>query len=389
MNSLQKRNFGNVILTVMFLIVIVALNAVNIITGNVPSVISVLTETEEASGDLLRSDLLNNICLNLAGTLTKFVNMDGYYNNIGIYITKDRYIVGYSPYSDTEYETEQMKRLKAYLDEKDTGLIYVNLPVKYTDDAVFVKEFGRESYRNRNADLLLQNLSDAGIPTLDMRAEAAKDGLNVKELFYRTDHHWTVPAGFWAAGKIAGALNQYAGFSVDLSLYDKENYTFTTIPECWVGEQGVMVSPVYIGYDDYTYVVPNFPTSFLFKLQNQHGDFSKFVAMETIEAAKTEKDFFGMHYAYSKPEVSNDLVDSGKVLLVCDSYANAYMAFLALGISETDVIVPRSSELTVYEKLEQNDYDAVVISYAEFMIGAHEQPGNVNGNMFTFFGDES
>ena len=389
---MQKRDFGNVILTVLFAAVILVLNAANFISGNIRTVMEEfwsVFDIEDASRQLLHDESMMNVYLKLAGKFSAVLDLKGYYNNLGIYISSDRYIMGYSPYADTDFETEQMIRLKEYLDEKHINLLYVNLPVKYADDSVFMHEFGLRSYRNRNADRLLERLREADIPALDLRAEAAKEGIDVKSLFYRTDHHWTVPAGFWAAGKIAGMLNQYAGYEIDPALYDLSRYTVRTIPSCWVGEQGMMVSPEYIGYDDYTYILPDFPTSFDFKEKGVHADFTHFVDLETIRSAEDIPDRCGMHYAYKKLNVRNENVSSGKVLLVCDSYANAYMAFLALGIAETDCIVLRGRDQNLGTILAEGDYDTVIVSYAEFIIGARDAGINDNKRMFDFFGDKT
>ena len=117
-----------------------------------------------------------------------------YNRSYGMNITTTGYNVGRYEKTSTDYEVQQMTDFKNYLDSKGIRLLYVNEPAKYIDDAYYTEQFGGESYLNRNADLFLQRISEAGIESLDLRDCIAEEGLDPMSLFYRTDHHWTVPA---------------------------------------------------------------------------------------------------------------------------------------------------------------------------------------------------
>ena len=51
-----------------------------------------------------------------------------------------------------------------------------------------------------------------------IREKIREDGLDIYDMFYRTDHHWKTWSGLWAAGKIAAGLNECCGYDIDLSL---------------------------------------------------------------------------------------------------------------------------------------------------------------------------
>lgn len=59
-----------------------------------------------------------------------------------------------------------------------------------------------------------------------IREKIREDGLDIYDMFYRTDHHWKTWSGLWAAEKIAAGLNELRGYDIDLSLYDESRYTF-------------------------------------------------------------------------------------------------------------------------------------------------------------------
>ena len=301
------------------------------------------------------------------------------YRNIGIYFYDNDYIVSPTDKTSCEYELAQMCALKKELDEHGVGLLYVNKPTKYLDDSIF-DEFGVESYCNRNADALLEMLREKGIETLDLREEIKRDGLDIYDMFYRTDHHWTVPSGKWGAMKIAEKLDSSFGYDIDISMYDDAKYTFEVFHDEWLGEQGRKFEGSGIKKDDYTVVKPAFETHYLFN--GGETDFSAFIGSYPPCG----------HYVYSACTVENTDAKSGSVLMLGDSYDVVTEPFLSLGVRSIARIVRRDigeDDFDVYETLlKGKDIDTVIVCYASFMIGAHDDPGSANYRMFSFVPDE-
>ena len=331
----------------------------------------------------------NQSFINLNGAMAKLLHMRGYYSSIGMYVTDDYYIVSAYPKTSTDYEYEQMLSFKSFLDEQGVNLMYVNQPTKYVDDSLFSRSFGIESYSNRNADLFLQRISDAGIYVIDLREKMQEDGLNVADMFYRTDHHWTTASGLWATQKIAEGLNAYCGYSIDLSLYDSQNYIFKTWENCWLGEQGKKLAVTYIGLDDYTEIKPNFPTSYTFITKDDgqvDGTFDDFIDETRYNTESDISTASSWHYSYSRRNCVNNNAKYGKVLLLADSFAQVTQPFISLGVGETYSLILRGYDdsFDLRQYIIENEFDTVLICYAQFMIGAHDDPNNVNHRMFTF-----
>lgn len=324
--------------------------------------------------------------LNLNGFMAKALHMRGYYSDIGIYIAGRNYIVSPSPWTSTDYEYDETLSLHGYLAGKGIQLIYVNEPTKYLDDGLFMEEFGLESYSNRNADVFLRRIKEAGVPVVDLREELVRDGMDIYGMFYRTDHHWTTRSGLWAAGKIAESLNKYSGYAIDASVYDESNFSFREWGRCWLGEQGRKVAASYVGLDDYTEIKPKFPTDFSFKEGGalRQGTFDDFVDEDVYN---TEADVYqapSWHYSYLRPNVRNNGVGHGKVLVLGDSFEHVVVPFLSLGVSEVDSLVLRDYAGSLREYIDAGDYDTVLVCYAQFMIGAHDNPQSANYGMFSF-----
>ena len=82
--------------------------------------------------------------------------------------------------------------------------------------------------------------------------------------------------------------------------------------------------------------------------------------------------------------IRNNNVNNGNVLVLGDSYEQVMSPFLSLGVNEVRTLVLRSYEGSLQDYIKQNDIDTVVVAYASFMIGAHDDPNSANYAMFDF-----
>ena len=343
-----------------------------------------LSDIEGAFTDKL---LIKDNLIDLNGSFAKKLKMQGYYSDMGMYVTDDNYIVSASDATSTDYEFMQLVQFRDFLEENNISFMYVNKPTKYTDDSLFEKEFGVKTYCNQNADKLLERLEAMDINVLDLRQSMAEEGIKDRSMFYRTDHHWTAPAALWATKKIAEGLNEKCGYSIDTSIFDEENFIADTYKECWLGEQGRKISKAYVGLDDYTKLLPINETSYLFKdfYGNLHmGEFDYFIneAVYNLENDVYENESW--HYSYVMHDCINNFVDEGKVLLIGDSYDFLTQPFLSLGLHEIDGIILRyyEDDFDLKQYILDNHYDTVIVAYAEFIIGSRDDEENGNYRMF-------
>ena len=332
--------------------------------------------------------------IDLNGFMARKLHIKGLYQDMGMYVLGDDYIITRGEgQTSADYEYDEICSLKDFLDERDIGLLYVNAPVKFLDDNIFIQNFGVPSYSNSNADLFLQRIDEAGIDFLDLREELLSDGKNIFDMFYRTDHHWTVESGFWATEKITERLNWDFGYQINKGIYDKDKYLVTEYPKCWLGEQGRKVGEAYVGLDDYVRIEPNYETSFdlITPSGTQSGTFSElFINEGAYTFTQDVYSALSMHYSYlsggiSQTKIINHDQSEGKILLLGDSYSQCVVPFLAQGVHEVDSLILRSYDGSLRDYIEAGDYDTVVILYAEFMIGAHDSgESDANYKMFSF-----
>lgn len=333
-----------------------------------------------------RSDLIY-----MNGAIAKALGIRGYYSDQGILVYDGNYIVSPAARTSTDYETAQMNRLNEVLKARGVGLIYVNAPSKYLDDNIIINSFGIDSHVNDNQDRFISRLrEETDIPCVDLREDIAAQGMDIYNLFYRTDHHWKVPTGKWAACRVAQALNESLGFGIDLSLFDDDSYTVTEYRNAWIGEQGRKISEGYIGRDDFVCMEPRAECQYVVtRLKDDKkwsGGFEVLLDKSVYETGTPGKSW---HYSYMPHGLDfnktvNQNVERGKLLLLCDSYGYVVVPFLSGAIHEITTVIMRDFDGDLLQLIQDNDYDAVVVLYAGFMIGAHDNPSSANYKMFAF-----
>lgn len=406
MKRLNYQNFGYKIISMAFgLFLFVSAIQVNCIEG-LSALLDIAVESEnngmespEEDADtmsVLADKILEelpekNALIRLSGSMMKKAGVRSYYNSeYGINVTDSGYIVGRYEQTSADYEIEQMISLQEYLNNKGIKLLYVSEPAKYIDDNFYWNQFGGESYLNRNTEVLLNALDEAGIEYIDLRDNITAQGRDPLSLFYRTDHHWTVPASKWAARIIADRLNNDFGYQIDLTCLNDERFEAVLYQEAWVGEAGKKIGESYVGRDDYTMLEPLYNTSYTVISGDEvrQDDFAgTFIDKTYYEQCQTVDEQSSWHYSYrgmKNKEIYNDNVESGSILLLGDSYENSMLPFLSLCVHHIYHVQPRDAYQSVRQYIEEHDFDTVIIAYPQFMIGAHDDENNGNYNQFNF-----
>ena len=335
------------------------------------------------SGLLFKQDMVD-----INGTIAKNLGLREIYKDAGGVVLKNGYVAGIYDYTSTDYEVEQIKGLKEFLDGRGIDLLYVNQPTKYFDDKYIEEDLGVKTYVNDNADRFLSRLDEAGINYIDLREHFLED--KSFEYFYKGDHHWTVPAGKQAAEIIMKELNYEYGYDIDMSLYDDEKFEYVKYEDAWLGEQGRKLGETYVGMDDYISVIPKYFTSFAEEIQGivYRGTFEEVLVDTSLYSSENSMDqFITWHYSYrgNYGTIYNNNIQSGKKILVLgDSFAAVTNTFLALGVSEVKGIVLRDYNGSIREYIESTEYDMVIIAYLQSMIGAHDDTTSANYKLFDF-----
>ena len=282
-----------------------------------------------------------------------------------------------TPYGQIAYAVEK-KYIDLHLDQvyglanslvgAKIPFLYVQAPFKLPDDSSQLP-LNVTDYSNKNADAFVEKLTFANVSCFDLRPHIWNSGKTQNELFFNTDHHWTIETAFFSAGLIAGKLAEDYGFQIDAAFFDINNYNFETFKDFFMGSMGRRVGRLYGGVDDFTLITPKFETDLSFTENGvafPRGTFFDTVLMkEFIDVTAPVSTNRYAVYRRDEAEVvfTNHLVDAGKILIIKDSFGTPVYSFLALGVHEVRAIDVRLFKEDVAEYAARHKPDIVILMY--------------------------
>ena len=346
--------------------------------------------------DIVRNEAVTDMPPAIEASLTEkfksrnnWINVNGLFQRlIGVTVIRDagdidvfRMSNGQLTYEypdcDMEYAAEEVTGLSECAQENGAEFIYVQLPCKaYSDDLM---PPGTHTYGYADSDELCDALKENGVRVLDLREEIEKEGFDIPELFFNTDHHWKPSTALWAAGVISEKLSDTVdGYFYDESIYDPDNYKKKTYKDWFLGSLGRRVGTLYGGVDDFDVITPRFDTDFHFytesqaadgKQKNRDGSFKK--ALMKLQYVKKKDYFSNLTYftylgnEYRLATVTNRLADNDKkILMLRDSFSCTLLPYMSLSAGEITAIDMRyHTKLRIKEYIRDNDFDAVIIAY--------------------------
>jgi len=287
-----------------------------------------------------------------------------------------------APHFDVSGEIARTIAFAELLGKRNTPFIYVQTPNKKLEDYT-VFPAGAENYANEDCNVLLEELENAGVSTLDLRESIKLQNLDRNSLFYTTDHHWTTKTAFWAFGETVDKLNESFDLNIDPTGFyrDLDNYIIEFYPECYLGSLGRRVGSAISGYDDYTFIKPDFETDYTIydalsspEVCMWQGDFMnsivrQYILDSTDKSANKHAAYF--EYDYGNLIIKNNKIDNDtKILLIKDSYSLPFAAFLSTCVGELHMMDLRDAATPVpAQYVEQYDFDCVIVMYNPEVFG--------------------
>ncbi|MBR0596746.1 alginate O-acetyltransferase AlgX-related protein [Sinanaerobacter chloroacetimidivorans] len=272
---------------------------------------------------------------------------------------------------DVSNELEQIRTLKSQLDEIGIPLLYIQAPFKLPEKGNQLPPTVKD-YANENADDFLAGLAASDIDYLDLRQVFWSSDLDQNQLFFNTDHHWTIDGAFLSMGTIVDKLNNDYQFHIDDRITNIENYNRTTYEDFYIGSMGRRVGKLYGGVDDFTLITPDFDTSYTLYERDYGGEK---VYEGSFEEAVLTKDYIDQeapldtnryavyHGDNAELEFINHNVNSGKIMMIKDSFGLPVYSFLSLGVQELRALDVRLYKESVFEYAKKYRPEVVIILY--------------------------
>lgn len=280
--------------------------------------------------------------------------------------------ISYVSYDIREAE-RNIFELKKVCEDTDTDFVFVSYPSK-TNARTTPEYYGIETNGEETRNNFLNGLKSGGVNILNVRTLLEEAGYQVKDIFYKTDHHWKSTSGLFCARAIVNYLNDTFDYHLRADLLDESQFDFITHEKIWFGEEGRKLSKTWVGaLDDFTEIRPVYETLFSVKAEGaeekRKGDFSIFIDDSGYDG-NVNLYQYSAHYSYlnsdSQTKIHNHCVESEKILIIKDSYSVVVIPFLSLSASDVTVWDMRTNKEGLYDYIKQNDFDAVLLAYTDF-----------------------
>lgn len=258
-------------------------------------------------------------------------------------------------------EAGDIAYLYHYLQEAGVPFLYVAAPDKI---AKHDKELpiGYADSTNENLDIFLAELQRQGVPYIDMRDEFFEIGMDQYDYFFRTDHHWTMEGGFFAYTKIAEWLQENVGISVDPTITDISNYSFTHYDNAIVGSWGQRTGKLFSGWEGIDILKPEFETKLLRTNDNAEGSFEEVWLAEDYIQENHPQHIYDLLFGNGYSGFINQNTDSNaRIMMMCDSFGKVVNPFLVLSVKQFDVLESYYPEHLTKEYVETVHPDAIIL----------------------------
>lgn len=287
----------------------------------------------------------------------------------------------------------RVKRLQDSVESKGTKVLFVVPPGKYNETYTEFRTGMPVNDPGYIVDELMFYLNRLGVETLDLRESIPGDALSYEETFFKTDHHWTIPAAFYATGEVVDKIESSFGEDLDPGDYytDIANYDVVTYEGGMFGSMGRKTGVHFCEIENFTALWPRFTGNYTREYLMESGAWF-FDEGEFTEVAMDGNRLLGKEDIYSDSQyslylnsltvyehiVNEDNPEGCSIFMIRDSYFTPVIAFMMPMCGQIDAIwsLEDTEEIDIEKHLEENTFDYVIVEV---------YPYNINSSAFNFF----
>lgn len=310
---------------------------------------------------------------------------DGFLHYAAFFREPDREVAQY---------TARLRRLQDAAADSGGKVLFTVVPSKYIGGVTQFSPGLQVNDPNPLVDETLFYVNRYGIATLDMRKFLPNDALSYEQTFFRTDHHWTIPAAFVGFQQLVEALNREfdAGLDPEGFYRDPANYTPVTYQGGMLGSMGRKTGANYANPEDFTALWPNFSGNFRRECLEENGettvrqgDITQTLMLPETLTGQRKNIYSDSWYSlylnglrYYEHIENLDNPQGAKVLFIRDSYFSPVITFFAPLCGEIDAVwsLEAVESLDIETMVLENQYDFLIMEV---------YPYNISADAFQFF----
>ncbi len=289
---------------------------------------------------------VRDACITLRSNALRFL---GQRRINGVYMADGGYLIA----EEEKYDGEALKQLTEAMNgfAKDNPDVKVKFMLVPNASLIYEEKlpYGVTSGEDAVIEAVKGGLSDK-VGFVDVR-EALISGKG-KQLYYKTDHHWTAAGAYLSFEEYARAAG------LDLSGQEYESY-------CVSGDfQGTQASNsgVYSGSDVVNICVPKGSEgSYIVNYVDSTVKTATLFDMSKLEEKDKYLVFMGGNY--SRVDISTNADNGRRLLVIKDSYANCFIPLLTPYYEEIIVVDPRYYYDDIYQLVSDASVSEVLFLY--------------------------
>lgn len=270
--------------------------------------------------------------------------------NNGVYFGKDGYLLEKYEKPDEQLQNN-IRNVQSFLNKAKGIHAYFLLAPTSIEIYQDKRPLFAPSYHQKDVLAFIENKlveSVEFIPVYDQLLSK-----KAESIYFRTDHHWTMRGAFYAYEAAARKM----GFTP----YAIEDFEIEQVSDNFYGTFYSKAKDFRLKADKIELFRPKFPSAY----QVQYGDNGKIAdtLYEWIYLDKRDQYSFFLNGNHSLVKISSNVNNGRKLAVIKDSYAHAFIPFLANHFEEIHVIDLRYYHLNLHQYLKSNEISEVLFLY--------------------------
>ncbi|RUL49817.1 DHHW family protein [Lysinibacillus antri] len=272
-------------------------------------------------------------------------------------------------YDQIDFSIKNVKQLSEYTQKHNMEFFLFSLPNRYLILEPPYPAYLSNNYEFKHKEYYFNELSKIDALNVIDVSQSFEDQFSyekLKNMYYQTDHHWTVDGAFEAYKIIYNSLNEKYDLFQEPS-FNEANFDRQCYDQNFIGSYNRQLYEL-IETDDE--VCTMMPTNFDFNTLEVYVDGEK-LPWDSVYGSGLNKEADFIDYAgiftkdFRELNIINPAKEDGaKVLFIKDSYANPMSFWLAQHFYQTTFFdIRHNQDRTLYEYLNNNEFDAIVFLY--------------------------
>ena len=261
----------------------------------------------------------------------------------------------------------RVRKLQDYVGQYGTKVLVVIPPCKYDKKkSVFLTGM---PVNDPSSDVIefMVYLNRLGVEAVNFGDYLPDEKVPYESFFFRTDHHWTVPAAFEATGLLVDTIKDRFGEDLDPTGYytNPDSYEIREYYGHMLGTMGRGTGILYSGTEDFTAYFPRFKGNYTRTVTSESDDVTTYsgsfeAALMDMSVLQNDIDIYdtsqySLYINQVKPHdliINNENPDGPSIGMVRDSFFGPVIAFLSPMCSRIDSVY----SLEEIDDFKLNDY---------------------------------